>query len=256
MPTPQPSHLGLRQPLTVKMSGVSAGTSDYTPRRACSALGARIWVGLPKAADLVSRSTSPFSDCRDFRLWQVSQKTDCFPRPPVRRLAAAIATEIWAKPDRPAPRCLATGRRSRAVGMARPGIRDGSGHRQPAAGHGGVQDRDAAMSRRGDGVKPVGLRRTLADRLLHEIPSVQCESCAGSGDRIVGDGDVVACWPPRPSCCSTRTTYGAALQPESLPLEVEALARQPQPSRREVHSAVRRAHRIGQRRNLDVLRDL
>jgi len=48
----------------------------------------------------------------------------------------------------------------------------------------------------------------------------------------------------------------AALQPESLSLEVEALARQSQPSRREGHPAVRRAHGIGQRRNLDVLRDL
>jgi len=81
------------------------------------------------------------------------------------------------------------------------------------------------MSRRGYGVKPLGLHRTLADRLLDEIPSVQCESCAGSGDRVVSDDqDVVACWPPRSSGCSTRTTYGAALQPESQPLEVEALA--------------------------------
>jgi len=53
-----------------------------------------------------------------------------------------------------------------------------------------------------------------------------------------------------------RVAAGAALQPESQPLEVEALARQPQPSRREVHPAVRRAQRIGQRGNLDVLRDL
>ena len=80
------------------------------------------------------------------------------------------------------------------------------------------------MSRPGDGVKPAGLHRTLADRLLHEIPSGQCESCAGSGDRIVGDGDVVACRPPCSWGCSTRTTCGAALQPEPLSLEVEPLA--------------------------------
>jgi len=92
----------------------------------------------------------------------VSQEINCFLRHPVRGMAAAIPTVVWAKPGRPAPRFLATGQRSRAVGIARPQIRDGPGHRQSAAGHGEVQDRDVALSRRGYGVKPVGLHRHRA----------------------------------------------------------------------------------------------
>jgi hypothetical protein len=59
-------------------------------------------------------------------------RNHCFPRDPVCRLAAAIPTVVWAKPGRPAPRFLATGQPSRAVGIARPGIRDGP--RRPARG--------------------------------------------------------------------------------------------------------------------------
>ena len=102
---------------------------------------------------VASLTTEPLNGARAGVCPAVS-RNNCFLRHPVHRLAAAIPTAVWAKPGRPAPRFLATGRRSRAVGIARPGIRDGSGHRQPAAGHGEVQDRDVAMSRRGYGVKP------------------------------------------------------------------------------------------------------
>ena len=100
-------------------------------------------------------------------LWKLSASPsvpviNCFLRHPVWRLAATIPTVVSANPGRPAPRFLATGRRSRAAGLARPGIRDGPGHRQPTAGHGEVHDRDVTMSRRGDGVKRVGLPRHRA----------------------------------------------------------------------------------------------
>ena len=45
------------------------------------------------------------------------------------------------------------------------------------------------------GFGSVGPHRTLADELLHEIPVITCEPCAGTGDRIEGDGDVRNCWP-------------------------------------------------------------
>ena len=32
-------------------------------------------------------------------------------------------------------------------------------------------------------------------QLLNEIPVITCEPCAGTGDRIEGDGDVRNCWP-------------------------------------------------------------
>ena len=45
------------------------------------------------------------------------------------------------------------------------------------------------------GLGSVGPHRELADELLSEIPVIKCEPCAGTGDRIEGDGDVRNCWP-------------------------------------------------------------
>ncbi len=45
------------------------------------------------------------------------------------------------------------------------------------------------------GLGSVGPHRALADKLLSEIPVIECEPCAGTGDRIEGGGDVRNCWP-------------------------------------------------------------
>jgi len=57
-----------------------------------------------------------------------------------------------------------------------------------------VVERMGRYSRR-YGFGSVGPHRKLADELLHEIPVITCEPCAGTGDRIEGDGDVRNCWP-------------------------------------------------------------